>query len=35
VLLPASARFEALTGALSAELVTPRLVTGELAAAQA
>jgi DNA ligase-1 len=33
--LPASARFESLTAKLPAELVTPRLVTSELAAAQA
>jgi len=33
--LPASARFEALTAALPAELVIPRLITSELAAAQA
>ena len=33
--LPASARFRSLTAALPAELVTPRLVTSELSAAQA
>ena len=33
--LPASARFEALTATLPAELMTPRLVTSEITAAQA